>query len=43
VGEESLAEMSEQASNRIPIKKLLAEAESRDEKGKILKGTLQSQ
>ncbi|CAI4215786.1 unnamed protein product [Parascedosporium putredinis] len=40
VGEESAAELSEQASNRIPIKKLLAEAGSRDEMDKILKDAL---
>jgi hypothetical protein len=43
VGEESLAESSEQVSNRIPVKKLLAEVETRDAKEKILKGTSQSQ
>ena len=42
VGEKSPAELIEQASNRISVRKLLAEAETRDAKEKILKGTLQS-
>lgn len=40
VGEESVAQSGDQASNRIPIKKLLAKAESREEMDKIIKGTL---